>query len=82
MQSQIIIRIDSNIKSKFQKIARMEGKTTSEMIREMMMDCIAQKDFAAAVDKVWDKITVEFNKRGITDKDIEKAVKEVRISKR
>lgn len=82
MQSQMIIRVDSNTKSKFQKIARMEGKTTSEKIREMMKDYIAQKDFAAAVDRVWDKITTEFKKRGIAESDIEKAIKEVRASKR
>lgn len=82
MQSQMIIRVDFNTKSKFQKIARMEGKTTSEKIREMMKDYIAQKDFAAAVDRVWDKITTEFKKRGITENDIEKTIKEVRASKR
>jgi predicted DNA-binding protein len=70
MQSQMIIRVDSNTKSKFQKIARMEGKTTSEKLREMMKDYIAQKDFAAAVDRVWDKITIEFKKRGIAESDI------------
>jgi predicted transcriptional regulator len=78
----MIIRVDSNTKSKFQKIARMEGKTTSEKLREMMKDYIAQKDFAAAVDRVWDKITIEFKKRGIAESDIEKAIKEVRASKR
>jgi predicted DNA-binding protein len=78
----MIIRVDFNTKSKFQKIARMEGKTTSEKIREMMKDYIAQKDFAAAVDRVWDKITTEFKKRGITENDIEKTIKEVRASKR
>jgi predicted transcriptional regulator len=78
----MIIRVDSNTKSKFQKIARMEGKTTSEKIREMMKDYIARKDFAAAVDRVWDKITTEFKKRGIAENDIEKAIKEVRASKR
>jgi predicted DNA-binding protein len=82
MQSQLIIRVDPNTKNKFQKIVRMEGKTTSEKIREMMNDYIAQKDFSAAVDRVWDKITTEFKKRGITDDDIEKAIKEVRASKR
>lgn len=82
MQSQLIIRVDSNIKSKFQKIARMEGKTTSEKIREMMNDYISQKDFAASVDRVWDKITTEFKKRGVTDNDIDMAIKEVRASKK
>lgn len=82
MQSQMIIRVNSNTKNKFQKIARMEGKTASEKIREMMEIYIAQKDFAAAVDRVWDKITAEFKKRGITENDIEKAIKEVRASKR
>ncbi len=82
MQSQMIIRVNPDTKSKFQKIAMMEGKTASEKIREMMKDYIAQKDFAAAVDRVWDKITAEFKKRKIAKDDIEKAVKEVRASKK
>lgn len=82
MQTQMIIRVDPDTKSKFQRIVRMEGKTTSEKIREMMKDYIAQKDFSAAVDRVWDKITTEFKKRGITGDDIERAINEVRTAKR
>ncbi|MBI4687897.1 MAG: CopG family transcriptional regulator [Nitrospirae bacterium] len=82
MQSQMIIRVDSNTKDKFQKIVRMEGKTGSEKIREMIKDYIACKDFAATVDRIWDKMTTEFKKRGITEGDIEKAVKAVRASKK
>ncbi len=82
MQSQMIIRVDSNTKDKFQKIVRMEGKTSSEKIREMIKDYIAHRDFAATVDRIWDKMTTEFKKRGITEVDIEKAVREVRASKK
>lgn len=54
----------------------------SEKIREMMNDYISQKDFAASVERVWNKITTEFKKRGVTDNDIDKAIKEVRASKK
>ncbi|MBI5047539.1 MAG: CopG family transcriptional regulator [Deltaproteobacteria bacterium] len=82
MESQMIVRIDSNIKDKFSKIVRMEGKSSSEKIREMIENYISQKDFAAVVDRVWNNISAEFKKREISEGDIENVIKKVRASKK
>lgn len=36
MEKQMVIRIDKETKDKFKKIARIEGKTTSEKVRELV----------------------------------------------
>lgn len=36
MATQMMVRIDPELKSRFNKLARAEGKTTSQMVRELM----------------------------------------------
>jgi len=36
MTTQMIIRIDDRVKEKISKLARVEGKTTSEMVRTLI----------------------------------------------
>ena len=38
MTNQMIIRIKPEVKDKLNKLARIEGKTTSQMVRELIED--------------------------------------------
>jgi predicted DNA-binding protein len=38
MATQMMVRIDPELKSRFNKLARAEGKTTSQMVRELRGD--------------------------------------------
>jgi histone H3/H4 len=82
MESQMIIRIDGKTKGKFYRIARMEGKTASEKVREMVAEYVTKGDLSAVVDDLWGKISGKAQRKGITGLDIEKAVRAVRESKR
>lgn len=82
MEKQMVLRIDTDMKTKFQKIARMEAKTASEKMRELMEDYIAKNDFAALIDQLMESISKKAQQRGITDADIEKAIRETRAMRK
>ncbi|MFA5014193.1 MAG: hypothetical protein WC549_01445 [Actinomycetota bacterium] len=79
MKKQLIIRINEELKSKFSKIARIEGKTASEKIGELVSAYTAGNDFAAAVDSLWDRISEKIESSGFKPKDIDRKIKEARI---
>jgi antitoxin component of RelBE/YafQ-DinJ toxin-antitoxin module len=81
MESQVIIRIDSKIKERFYGIVRMEGKTASEKVREMINEYVSKGDISASVDEIWNEITKKMKKKGISQADVDKAIKEVRKMK-
>jgi predicted DNA-binding protein len=78
MTTQMIIRIDSEMKKRLNKLARVEGKTTSQMVRELMEDYIREKDIGTYIDNLWDRIGGKLRSKGITQRDINRAIKESR----
>jgi predicted DNA-binding protein len=81
MTTQMIIRMDSEMKNKLNKLARVEGKTTSQMVRELMEDYIREKDIGTYIDNLWDRIGGKLRSKGITQRDINRAIKESRKSR-
>lgn len=78
MTTQMIIRMDSEMKNKLNKLARVEGKTTSQMVRELIEDYIREKDIGTYIDNLWDRIGGKLRSKGITQRDINRAIKESR----
>jgi hypothetical protein len=69
---------DSEMKKRLNKLARVEGKTTSQMVRELMEDYIREKDIGTYIDNLWDRIGGKLRSKGITQRDINRAIKESR----
>jgi predicted DNA-binding protein len=82
MTTQMIIRIDPEVKIRLGKLARMEGKTTSQMVRELIEDYTRDRDIGTYIDDLWDRIGGKLKSKGVRQRDIDKAIKEVRISRR
>lgn len=78
MNEKIIIRVDKNLKNDFTKLVRMEGKTTSDKVRELMADFVAENDFSKIIDDLWSRISEKIENKGFLEKDINKAIKEAR----
>ena len=78
MKKQLIIRIDEELKNKFSKIARIEGKTASEKVRELVSTYTTENDFAAVVDSLWDRISDKIGSSGFKQEDIDRKIKEAR----
>ncbi len=81
MTTQMIVRIDSEVKERFNKLARVEGKTSSQMVRELIEGYIKERDIGAYVDDLWGRIGGKLRSKGIKQKDINKAIKEARKSR-
>jgi len=78
MTTQMIIRIDGEVKNRLNKLARNEGKTTSEIVRELIEERIKERDIGAYIDDLWNRIGKKLKSKGITPAAINKAIKESR----
>ena len=75
MSTQIIIRIDNEVKTRLNKLARIEGKTTSEMVRGLIEEYIKERDIGSYIDDLWDRTGKKLKSKGITPTAIEKAIR-------
>lgn len=78
MTKQMIVRINPEVKDKLNKLARTEGKTTSQMVRELLEDYIKERDISAYVDDLWDRIGGKLRSKRVKPRDINSAIKAVR----
>lgn len=78
MATQMIIRVEPDLKDKVSQLAKAEGKNLSELVRELLINYTKERDMSAYIDKLWDRIGQNFSKNNISETDIEKAIKQVR----
>ena len=81
MTTQMIIRMDPEVKDRFNKLARVEGKTTSQMVRELIEGYIKERDIGVYVDDLWGRIGGKLRSKGMKQGDVNKAIKEARKSR-
>ena len=78
MSTQMIVRVDSSLKSKVTQLAKAEGKSLSELVRELLVNYTKERDMNAYIDGLWDRIGKGFARKGILEKDIDRAIRQVR----
>ena len=71
----LLIRIDDEVKGRLNRLARIEGKTTSALVRELIEERIKERDIGAYVDDLWGRIGEKMKSKGVTPAAIEKAIK-------
>lgn len=74
MDKQMIVRIDTELKDRLSRLARNEGKTTSQMVRELIRDYVKERDIGAYIDGLWSRIGAKLAARGVRPADIKKAI--------
>ena len=74
----MIVRIDTELKDRLSRLARNEGKTTSQMVRELIRDYVKERDIGAYIDGLWSRIGAKLTSRRVRPADIKKAVAETR----
>jgi predicted DNA-binding protein len=82
MGDQILIRIDPALKAQLVRVAKMEGKTSSEVVRSLIEDYLKQRDIGSYVDSLWERIGRDFKGRELGEKDVTTAIKAVRKARR
>ena len=78
MSTQMIVRIEQDIKNKVNRFAKAEGKTTSEVVRELLEDYVRCCDIGAYIDELWDRIGKKLKLKRMGADEIQPIIKEVR----
>ena len=81
MSTQMIVRIDPELKTKVNNLAKTEGKNISEVVRELLEDYVKDRDIGLYIDDLWKRIGTKLESRGFGPKDISRIIQEVRTKK-
>jgi predicted transcriptional regulator len=74
----MIVRIDPNLKDKVNNLAKAEGKSVSEVVRELLEEYVKNRDIGQYVDDLWGRIGSKLASRGIGPEEIQKVIQKVR----
>ena len=81
MTTQMIVRINPELKNKVNSLARSEGKSVSEVVRELLEDYVKNRDIGLYIDDLWQRLGDKLISRKIGSNDIQRAIQEVRAKK-
>jgi len=78
VSTQMIVRIEPRLKNKVNRFAKAEGKTTSEVVRELLEDYVRSRDIGAYIDDLWDRIGKKLKTKRVGPDEIQRIIQEVR----
>ena len=81
MSNQMIVRIQPELKAKVNTLAKAEGKSVSEVVRELLDGYVKNRDISSYIDDLWNRVGSSLQSRGARRSDIQRAVKDARIKK-
>ena len=81
MTTQVIVRIDPELKDKASDLAKAEGKNISEIVRELLEDYVRNRNISEYIDGLWKRIGITMKKQGNTLSDIDSIISQVRAKK-
>ena len=81
MNTQMIVRIDPELKAKLNSFARSEGKTASQVVRELLEAYVKDRDISAYVDDLWNRVGNKLKTEGSGPDDIQRIIDDVRAGK-
>lgn len=77
----MIIRINPELKNKVNNLAKSEGKSVSEVVRELLEDYVKNRDIGLYIDDLWQRIGDKLISRKIGPQEIQRAIREARTKK-
>jgi len=77
----MIVRINPELKNKVNSLAKAEGKSVSEVVRELLEDYVKNRDIGLYIDDLWQRIGDKLVSRKIGPQEIQRAIREVRAKK-
>jgi hypothetical protein len=82
MTMQMLIRIDEQKRKALDRLSKSEGKTTSEVVRELIDTFITQHDLSGYIDGLWGRIGQTLKRKGYGEASIPKFIKDSRKAAR
>jgi predicted transcriptional regulator len=77
----MIVRVDPDLKAKVNNFAKGEGKSVSEVVRELLEEYVKTRDIDSYIDNLWDRIRGKLASGGVGPKDIKRVIREVRTKR-
>jgi predicted DNA-binding protein len=81
MTSQMIVRLDPELKTKVNNLAKAEGKSVSEVVRELIEGYVRDRDIGSYIDNLWERVGDKLAAHRIKPRDVQQAIREVRAKK-
>jgi predicted DNA-binding protein len=81
MNTQMIVRINPELKNKVNTLAKAEGKSVSEVVRELLEEYVKNRNIGFYIDDLWQRIGDKFIIRKIGPKEIQRAIRGARAKK-
>ena len=81
MTTQMIVRVNPELKNKVNSLAKAEGKSVSEVVRELLEDYVKNRDIGLYIDDLWQRVGDKLSNQKIGSKEINRAIREVRAEK-
>jgi predicted DNA-binding protein len=78
MSTQMIVRIDPSLKDKVNNLAKAEGKSVSEVVRELLEEYVKNRDIGQYVDDLWERIGGKLTSKGIGPEKIQNVIRKMR----
>ncbi len=78
MDAQMIVRMDPKLKAKVHNFAKIEGKSVSEVVRELLEEYVKNRDIDSYIDNLWERIGGKLASSGFGPKDIKGVIRDVR----
>ncbi len=78
MESQLNVRLEETLKRRLDRLARREGKNSSEVVRELISDYVKDRDIEAYVDDLWERTGSKLRRKGYEREDVETVLESVR----
>jgi hypothetical protein len=78
MLSQVTIRIDPEIKKRFSKPVRAEGKTPGQVLSHLIENYIKQRDTRTYIDDLWTRIEGKLRSKDLKQREMNRVIKEAR----
>ena len=75
MATQMIVRVNPELKNKVNNLAKAEGKNISEVVRELLEDYVRDHDIGFYIDDLWERVGVKLKSRGHDPKDIQRVIR-------
>ena len=74
----MIVRINPELKNKVSTLAKAEGKSISEVVRELLEEYVKNRDIGLYIDDLWQRIGAKLTSHGAGPKELQRAIREVR----
>jgi len=78
MATQMMVRIDPDLKAKVSNFAKIEGKSVRKVVRELLEEYVKNRDIDSYIDNLWERIGGKLASSGVGLKDIERVIRDVR----